>query len=73
MNKIKLESNMKQYLIKGAKIINENTIKQQDLLIRGGYISKIGNDINPDSNYEEINAEGQYLLPGSALPPSILL
>lgn len=55
---------MRQHLIKGAKVVNENTIEEKDVLIRGGYIDKIGTSINPESNYEEINAEGQHLLPG---------
>ncbi len=55
---------MKQYLIKGAKVVNEGTIKQLDVLIKGGYIEKIGASLSPKSNFEEINADGQYLIPG---------
>lgn len=55
---------MKQYLIKGAQVVNEGKIEQLDVLIRGGYIAKIGANLNPESNFEEINAEGKHLLPG---------
>ncbi len=55
---------MKPILIKNATIINENTRKNEDILIKNKRIDKIGNNINVDINCKEINAEGLYLIPG---------
>ena len=51
-------------LIKNAIIVNENTLFQGDLLIEGERIAQIGTHITPKGNYEVIEAEGKYLLPG---------
>ena len=51
-------------LIKNAIIVNENTLFQGDLLIEGDRIAQIGTYITPKGNYEVIEAEGKYLLPG---------
>ena len=51
------------YLIKNAKIVNEGSIKESDLLIKNGRIEKIASSIT-DENAEIIDAEGKYLLPG---------
>ena len=51
-------------LIKNAIIINENTLFQGDLLIEGERIAQIGSHITPKGNYEVIEAEGKYLIPG---------
>lgn len=53
-----------KYLIKGAKIVNEGQIIDGDVLIEDGYIAKIGGTIDLFGPVKEINAEGQYLLPG---------
>ncbi len=52
-----------KYLIKGAKIVNEGQIVEGDLLIEDARIAKIGGTIDA-AGAKEINAEGQYLLPG---------
>ena len=52
------------YLIKNATLINEGKSFVSDLLIRNGRIEKIDTNISVDYKIEEINAEGQYLLPG---------
>ncbi|MEP1096785.1 MAG: dihydroorotase [Cyclobacteriaceae bacterium] len=52
------------YLIKGAKIVNEGRISEQDLLIKQDRIDRIDSGIRVDGNIQEINAEGMYLLPG---------
>ena len=56
---------MRKILIKNARIVNEKTIFQGDLLIEGNYISKIDNSINStDSNIQIIDAKGSFLIPG---------
>ena len=54
---------MNAYLIKAATIVNEGQKFVADVLIKDGFITKIGQNLSAD-NVEEINAEGQYLLPG---------
>ncbi len=56
---------MSTVLIKQASIVNEGTIKVQDLLIRSGRIDKIADHINTPTGAKEINAEGLFLLPGA--------
>jgi len=54
---------MNSYLIKAVTIVNEGQKIVADVLIKDGFISKIGQNISaPEA--QEINAEGQYLLPG---------
>lgn len=54
---------MNTYLIKAATIVNEGQKIVADVLIKDGLITKIGQNLSaPDA--QEINAEGQYLLPG---------
>jgi dihydroorotase len=54
---------MNTYLIKAATIVNEGQKIVADVLIKDGLIAKIGQNLSaPDA--QEINAEGQYLLPG---------
>lgn len=55
---------MKNLVIKGALIINENKIETKDILIKNDRIEKIDNQINV-GNAIEINAEGCYLMPGA--------
>lgn len=57
---------MKNTLIRNASVVNEGEIKEQDVLIIGGRIEKISDQIKAD-NYGallEIDANGRYLLPG---------
>ncbi|MFD2288450.1 dihydroorotase [Pedobacter petrophilus] len=54
---------MNSYLIKAATIVNEGQKFVADVLIKDGLIAKIGQNLSaPEA--QEINAEGQYLLPG---------
>ncbi len=53
----------KKYLIKGAHVVNEGTIQQQDVLVIDSRIERIGTSLN-DPDATEINAEGKYLIPG---------
>ena len=54
---------MNSYLIKAATIVNEGQKFVADVLIKNGFIEKIGQNISAE-DATEINAEGQYLLPG---------
>jgi dihydroorotase len=54
---------MNTYLITNAKVVNEGTIKETDVLIKNGRLEKIATSINaPEAAV--IDAKGQYLLPG---------
>ena len=56
----------KTTLIKNAKIVNEGTIVESDLLIEGPFITEIKPNISPKSSEVlVIDAEGNYLLPGA--------
>jgi dihydroorotase len=55
---------MKPTLIKNALIINEGISFTGDLLIKNGRIEQISQQGISDNNYEIINAEGLWLLPG---------
>ena len=56
---------MSKYLIKNISIVNEGKIEQQDLLINGERIEKIGNQLSEKGKVTEINGEGKHLLPGA--------
>jgi dihydroorotase len=51
-------------LIKNATLVNEGKQWQADVYIKDGRIAKIADQINPEGNFTEINAEGKYLIPG---------
>lgn len=51
-------------LIRKAKIVNENTIFQGDVLIENDIIVRIGNTLSTENVDTVIDAEGKYLLPG---------
>ena len=52
------------YLIKNAKIVNENTVFNGDVLTEGEIIAKIATEITPTNEVTVIDAEGKYLIPG---------
>lgn len=54
---------MQSYLIKNAKIVNENKVFTGDVLIEGRYIKQIATNIEV-TNTTIIDAEGKYLIPG---------
>ncbi|MBF6607955.1 MAG: dihydroorotase [Flavobacterium sp.] len=56
---------MDRVLIKNAKIVNEGSIFEGDVLIENEYIVEIGENISAKSSTTKvIDAEGNYLLPG---------
>ena len=55
---------MSDILIRNARLVNEGSIRETDLLIKNGRIDKIAPSIGTDYKVQEIDARGQYLLPG---------
>jgi dihydroorotase len=51
-------------LIKNALIVNEGTIDESDLRIRGHNIDRIDSEIQASPGDQMVEARGQYLLPG---------
>jgi dihydroorotase len=55
----------KSILIKNARIVNEGSVVQGDLLIEGQYIKEIADSISvKNSNVTIIDAENNFLIPG---------
>lgn len=54
---------MSSILIKNATVVNEGKQFTADVLVKDGFIEKIGSTINAAADVE-INAEGKYLFPG---------
>ena len=55
---------MQKYLIKNIAVVNEGSIENKDLLIKGERIERIDRNISSETNCIEINGEGKFLLPG---------
>ncbi len=55
---------MTKTLIKGARVVNEGTIDQLDVLIDGMHIAEVSPSIQPTSDIKVIEAHGKHLLPG---------
>lgn len=52
-------------LLKQPFVVNEGAVTPADVLFKDGRISRIASNITPPKQYhQEIQAEGQYLLPG---------
>lgn len=57
---------MNTVLIKNARIVNEGTIFEGDVLIENEFIVEVAESISPkSSNCKIIDAEGSYLIPGA--------
>src|SRR6187402_1099256 len=56
---------MNRILIKNAKIVNEGTIFEGDVLVENQYIVKIEANISASSDTKIIDAQGNYLIPGA--------
>lgn len=52
------------YIIKDVQIVNENAIIPGDVLIKNGRIEKISKNISVPYRVTELNAKGEFLLPG---------
>ena len=55
---------MDKLLITNARLINENEIRDADVLIRGERIEQVGSGIAADDSMDIIDAAGRYLIPG---------
>lgn len=55
---------MSAILIKDANIVNENRVFQGDLLVKDGFIEKLGHNLSYPGNHTVINVNGKLLLPG---------
>jgi dihydroorotase len=51
-------------LIVNARVVNENTVQESDVLIRNGHIERIGKDLQHSTADRVIDAGGKYLMPG---------
>ncbi len=51
-------------LILNARMVNEGVVKEADLLIEDGRISKIGGDLRHEDAGRHVDARGSYLMPG---------
>lgn len=58
-------SNGNRILIKGGSVVNEGKIQQLDVFIENKTIAKIAPNIIVDGAYQEVNAEGMYVIPGA--------
>ncbi|MHA8107287.1 dihydroorotase [Aquirufa sp. 5-AUSEE-100C1] len=55
---------MGSYLLKNGQIVNEGTIRSNDLRINNGRIEKIAPSINPEGNEQVIDLQGKHIFPG---------
>jgi len=55
---------LSRLLIRGARIVNEGSVFEGDLLVDGERIAKIDSGIAADGSEEIVEADGRYLLPG---------
>lgn len=51
-------------LIVNARLVNEGSVKEGDLLIEGQHIEKIGDSLSASNDTEVIDASGRLLIPG---------
>lgn len=55
---------MAKRLIRNARIVNEGTIREADLLITDGRIEKIAASIDAQDDWQQLDVEGKHVLPG---------
>ena len=55
---------MSKLIIRNARLVNEGTITESDVLIEDERIAKIATSIKVDNNVCAIDAEGKFLIPG---------
>ncbi|MGB5165496.1 MAG: dihydroorotase [Woeseiaceae bacterium] len=55
---------MNKWLIKNARLINEGSIQDCDVLVKGDRIEKVAADISAAQGVDVIDAGGCYLMPG---------
>ncbi|ADB41352.1 dihydroorotase [Spirosoma linguale] len=55
---------MSQLLIRNARLVNEGRVVETDVLIKDGFITKLGSGLSDAHSDKIIDAGGNYLLPG---------
>ena len=55
---------MADFLIKGARVVNEGKVKTADVLVRGKHIERVDESFDVKFKVNEIAAEGLHLIPG---------
>lgn len=55
---------MKSYRITNARMVNEGQITEKELVIRDGFVTKIGDDLSAERVEVVLDAKGSWLLPG---------
>lgn len=55
---------MSDLLITGARIVNEGTVTEGDLLVADGRIAAVGGDLSGRPAHRVVEANGRHLLPG---------
>tara|TARA_B100001939_G_scaffold324340_1_gene316254 strand:+ start:138 stop:1469 length:1332 start_codon:yes stop_codon:yes gene_type:complete len=53
-----------KYLLKNGCVVNENIIKNKDILISDDIIEKIDSNIEPSNDFQIIDCDGKYIFPG---------
>ncbi|HEY8402818.1 MAG TPA: dihydroorotase [Cytophagaceae bacterium] len=56
---------MNSILILNAKVVNEGTITETDVLVKDGFIEKTGGDLSSLKADKVIDGTGKYLIPGA--------
>ncbi|MBS1545986.1 MAG: dihydroorotase [Bacteroidetes bacterium] len=57
---------MNNWLIRNARVVNEGTVTEADVLVRNGRIEQVaGQGIGAASGVKEFDAQGRHLLPGA--------
>jgi len=58
-------SNQKKFLIKNAKVVNEGSITEGDILIENGRIVNIGSHLTPKDHLVQVmDVQGSWVMPG---------
>jgi len=65
---IHLNSSQQRILIKGGKVVNDDSILEQDVYIDNGIIKEVGKNLQVPGGVETIDAKGLHLLPGGVEP-----
>jgi dihydroorotase len=60
----KQDDSLSKLLIKNARLVNEATVRDSDVLIEGERIARVDTDIGAPQGAEVIDAAGKWLLPG---------
>ena len=60
----KLSENSGEILFHNCNVVLSESVEKQDVLVVDGKIKEVGKNINPSSNAEKIDCEGNYLAPG---------